>query len=288
MKLKNKIIKMIIKNSIFLNEVLYKMIEKKIENSRLIKVVYSLIKSGFEIKDVVIKYIFNNLNSYKKNNIWTNTEENIYSYYIIKKFKRKYVDQIYNCFLLTQNKDGGWGRYVGDISRITSTSFVIYNLSNINPQFKNTINYNKAIRFVYDCWKNDFNGIDSLLYKAAYFLLAFSTLNNNRNICEYNDLNILIDKTLNLLISNKERNGGYKPYKKFPGNTSIIYSTIILNALSSSSYITKPGVEYVIYKIVNYLYKNMLSSGGWPIHEIENITSEIIITLIKVLKNEKN
>ena len=121
---------------------------------------------------------------------------------------------------------------------------------------------------------------NSLTYKAAYTLLAFAK-NNYQTITRS-----LTTDTVNWLIEQQERDGGFAPWKGHPVGSNIYCTSVSCLALLNYKDRVPKSVFDNAYK---YIINSQLKNGIWAYHEIEDGAAwgvRALAEMEKVIYNE--
>lgn len=151
------------------------------------------------------------------------------------------------------NKSGLWGRSSRDMSRIPVSGLLLTMIPQLQKQC--------YLRKLEELWKSEMN---SLTYKAAYTLMAFSS-------SEYvpQDSKIISD-TVSWLSMNQRQDGGFAHWKEHPIASNVLCTSIAILGLLRY----KDMVSTDIFKKTHkWLEDNQLQNGIWAFHEIEDGTS---------------
>ena len=166
-----------------------------------------------------------------------------------------------------RHDDAGWGRTERDISRIPITGLLLHLLPELSDQ--------KAVNWLKNEWKKDFEGSTRLTYKGAFFLLGLSASHVAVDECP------LISDTYLFLADEQNEDGGFGPWKDHPiGSDPWSTGIVLLGLLSYPSLIKREVIE----KAVNWLAENQLPNGLWPYHYIEEGSAYAYWGLVEALK----
>lgn len=163
--------------------------------------------------------------------------------------------------------DGGWGMSERDISRIPITGLLLHLLPELSDQ--------KAVDWLKNEWRRDFQGNTRLTYKGGFFLLGLSAPNVSVDDCP------LIRDTYLFLANEQNEDGGFGPWKDHPiGSDPWSTGIVLLSLLSYPELIKRDVIE----KAVNWLAENQLPNGLWPYHYIEEGSTYAYWGLVEALK----
>ena len=133
----------------------------------------------------------------------------------------------------------------------------------------------KAVDWIKNEWRNDFNSNTRLTYKGAFFLLGLHTSGVFIDSCP------LIKETYSYLTSEQNDDGGFGPWKDHPIGSEPWSTGIVLLGLLTYTELTN---REVIEKAVNWLVENQLPNGLWPYHYIEEGSAWAFWGLVEALK----
>ena len=243
------------------------MFRKKIELSRIIKTSALLILSGVSqncIDECIVKAC---INSQFDDGGFAGNTDTIWSVCLLQQYKvyAQQVDSAIKWLKENSCEEGGFGRTKRDMPRIPVTGLALYLLPQIVQE--------KHLRWLEQTWLQEKN---SLTYKAAYTLMAFS---KNRFIPENKTL---IDCTNDWLAGQQEDNGGYAPWRNHPAGPNIYCTSI--GTLGLLSYNSNRYSNQII-KAYDYMKNTQLPSGIWPYHEIEDGCSWGLYAMSKIEEN---
>jgi len=267
-KLSNKIIISTMGLTRFLNSAL----KEGVEVRRVSLCSLSLIMAGSSIEgnlviEEVAKYI---VNGQKHDGGWADVEETLLSVKLLSIICNDCSSQTTKgkeWLLFQRNPDGGWGRTNRDISRIPITCLLLYLLTELSDK--------KAVNWIKNEWRKDFQGNARLTYKGSFFLLGLSASRVSVDACP------LIKETYSFLADEQNEDGGFGPWKDHPIGSDPWSTGIVLLGLLTYPELVK---STVIEKAVNWLAENQLPNGLWPYHYIEEGSAYAYWGLVEALK----
>ena len=162
---------------------------------------------------------------------------------------------------------GGWGRHLRDRPRIPITGLLLHLLPELADE--------KAVNWLKNEWRKDFQGDTRLTYKGGFFLLGLSASGVSVDDCS------LIKETYPFLADEQNKDGGFGPWKGHPVGSDPWSTGIVLLGLLSYPELVK---REVIEKVVNWLAENQLPNGLWPYHYIEEGSAYAYWGLVEALK----
>ena len=200
---------------------------------------------------------------------WIDVEETVLSLKLLYMWgnHQKEIDEG-NAWLITQcNPDSGWGLTERDLPRIPITGLFLYLLPDLSDQ--------KAVTWLKNEWKKDFNSETRLTYKGAFFLMGLKSSGISPQNCP------LINETYSFLENEQNNDGGFGPWKYHPiGSDPWSTGTVLLGLLAYSELTEKNVIE----KAVNWLVENQLPNGLWTYHYIDEGSAYAYWGLIEALK----
>lgn len=145
---------------------------------------------------------------------------------------------------------GLWGRSRRDMSRIPVTGMLLYLLPEMGSL--------KRLGLLEELWFRERN---SLTYKAAYTLMAFRRHAYRPEKCE------LVKQTVEWLVENQRKNGGYAPWREHPVPADVFCTgTASIGLLQYPEWVPATTFE----RALNWLTSHQLRQGIWAFHEIED------------------
>jgi prenyltransferase beta subunit len=227
------------------------MYRKQIELARIVKTCALLLLSGLASSSIEPNIIKACSCSQKADGGFTGTSDTLWSIVLLKNYPAFSLQVEQALAWLESNTDdyGGFGRTQRDMRRIPVTGLALYLLPEILPH--------KHLKWLENAWTEEMN---SLTYKAAYTLMAFSKTN-------YQPSNNLIERTVQWLVNQQEQNGGFAPWIEHPVGPNIYCTSIASLGLLSFG---KEQHKTSILKAYDYMKQTQLPSGIWPYHEIED------------------
>lgn len=251
-----------------------KMISLDIELSRTAEVAYICLKEGLSKKDPAISKIKHTISkSYDKNlhkrlgiRYLLSTLEFLSLFAGIKEIKKGVKE-----LALHQNKNGGWGRFKGDISRIPVTWRVLEVCHNLSIKKNDLIN--RAINWLKKEWKKDMIQ-GGLSYKCAGILMA-------NFFYKFNDRNF-IGACTHWLFKDQNSDGGWSARKDAPIGSIPSYTSLAVCSLTltdSAKYKRNIAIG------IGWFKKNQFKKGLWKEHPPERGIIDFI-KMCTYLKNE--
>lgn len=235
-----------------LHTMIREMYRKNIELARITKCSTQLILAGASPNSIPGNILFAVVDSQNEDGGFVSNVDTIWnikflSYYPeTEKIRKKAVN-----WLNVHRTGFGFGRSNRDIGRIPVTGIAFFLL----PELCMT---SRSLNWLENLWKSE---IDSLTYKAAYTLMAFSA-NDYQPI----DINLIIH-TLHWIESQQEESGGFAPWKGHP-----VQENIYCTAVACLGLLSYPDLcdWNVLNKAYNYMISTQLKNGIWRYHEIED------------------
>jgi hypothetical protein len=240
------------------------MFRKGIELSRIVKTSALLTLSGVTPDCIDERIVQTCIESQAEDGGFVGNTDTIWSICLLHQYAI-YTRQVHSALRWIQSnsdEQGGFGRTKRDMHRIPVTGLALYLLPQLTQK--------KHLCWLERTWSQEIN---SLTYKAAYTLMAFS----KNNFLPENKA--LIDDTIKWLVSQQEDNGGFAPWHKHPVGSNIYCTAIGLLGLLSYG---KAQYRLEILKAYDYMKNTQLPSGIWPYHEIEDGTSWGLYAMSKV------
>lgn len=252
------------RSTLSLVRMIKEMLRKNIELSRIVKTSALLTLSGVSqncIDECILKAC---VDSQFDDGGFVGNTDTIWSICLLQQYKMyaQQVDSAIKWLKENSNEKGGFGRSKRDMPRIPVTGLALYLLPQIAQE--------KHLRWLEQTWLQENN---SLTYKAAYTLMAFS---KNNYIPENKTL---LENTNDWLASQQEDNGGYAPWRNHPAGPNIYCTSI--GSLGLLSYNSKQNFDR-INKAYLYMKNTQLPSGIWPYHEIEDGSSWGLYAMSKI------
>lgn len=240
---------------IFLSKSLPRMDSLKVDVNRRALVIYSLLKTGVSpITPIVSKSIESNLEERLEDNCFRSIQDNAFILLALKQLPEygKEKKALTDYLVSNQNKEGGWGHYSRDKSRIPVSAITLYALSGqAKPE-----EISKSVEWVEREWAKDMEEEAALTYKGALTLLAFGELDIKNSFTE---------KTIEFMLGSQKNDGGWSAGK----------NSIIPSVPSYTAYALLGLLEYVeplsdpIVSAAEFLLKNQHPSGQWVEHPFE-------------------
>jgi len=201
---------------------------------------------------------------------WIDVEETLFAVKILSLVNSSFATKIRKGteWLLSQrNSDGGWGKTNRDISRIPVTGLLLHLLPELSDE--------RAVNWLKEEWRKDFEGPTRLTYKGAFFLLGLSASGVSVDDCS------LVQDTYFFLHNEQNDDGGFGPWKDHPiGSDPWSTGIVLLGLLSYQDLVKKDVIEGA----VNWLVENQLPNGLWAYHYIEEGSAYAYWGLVEALK----
>jgi len=251
-------------------KLLRKMQLVEIEYSRISELASALLILGFDIDDDYLKPV---LEQAKLQVSKTSSTAAIISSLNLLSFlpnQKKIVADNINLILKYKNKDGGYGRFYGDRSRIPVCWRILECFKRNNIEDSTVRDF---VKWMEDEWTRDMSR-GGLSYKCSGILIANS----------YYPLfsREFIERSLNWLLDDQNSDGGWSAKKDSPVGSVPSYTGLALRALTN--YQNDLRVKKAIDAGIVWLNSNMLNSGLWKEHPIEKACIEISLFLDSYLK----
>jgi len=266
-ELSNKIVITTIRLAAFVRSALREDIESKRIGLCSLFLIMAVSSLKGRLFNQVAEYI---VNRQENDGGWIDVEETLFAVKFLSIIGNSFGSQITkgkNWLLSQRNTDGGWGRTNRDMSRIPITGLILYLL----PEFSDQ----KAINWIKNEWRKDFQSITKLTYKGAFFLLGLFASNISADNC------YLIKETYSFLTDEQNGDGGFGPWKDHPiGSDPWSTGIVLLGLLSYPDLIDREVIE----RTVNWLAENQLPNGLWPYHYIEEGSAYAYWGLVEALK----
>lgn len=237
-----------------LRNMLSQMNEKRLEIGRLTKTATILMLAGTSKNSLPVAIVNRCIKEQNDDGGWKGIVDTMWNTrYLMDMDANKYQRQVSaGLKYLSENTTDGclWGRSCRDMNRIPVSGMLLFLL----PMLANS--YRMAA--LEELWISE---KDSLTYKAAYVLMAFSK-NNYVPSCSS-----IINETIKWLIENQRCDGSFAPWKSHPVQSDVFCTGVSLVGLLQY----KCDVSSMVYKNgLRWLQENQLPSGLWPFHEIED------------------
>lgn len=245
--------------------------KKNIEIKRVGLCSLSLIMAGSSIEGNLVKEVAKyTVSGQKHDGGWIDIEETFLAVKLLSIISNDYNSPVErgNKWLLSQrNPNGGWGRTNRDIARIPTTGFLLHLLPELSDK--------KAVNWIKNEWRKDFQGNARLTYKGSFFLLGLSASRVSVDACP------LIKETYSFLADEQNEDDGFGPWKDHPIGSDPWSTGIVLLGLLTYPELVK---STVIERAVNWLAENQLPNGLWPYHYIEEGSAYAYWGLVEALK----
>lgn len=228
------------------------MYRKDIEISRITKTCALLLMSGLSKHDINPEIVTRFLDSQKPDGGFVGNTDTIWNCKLLEYYPEYQEQRDAAIRWLTQDNgvEPGFGRSKRDMHRIPVTGLALYLLPELGCV--------ETLIWLEGLWQREIN---SLTYKAAYTLLAFRQCGFQ---CENPDL---VQETVDWLITQQQRDGGFGPWLNHPVGANVYCTAIAMLGIMSDS--NRPHTD-VIARAHTYLCSTQLRSGIWPYHEIED------------------
>jgi len=210
------------------------------------------------------------MSNHRSDGGWIDVEETLFAVKILSLVNSSFATKIRKGteWLLSQrNSDGGWGKTNRDISRIPVTGLLLHLLPELSDE--------RAVNWLKEEWRKDFEGPTRLTYKGAFFLLGLSASGVSVDDCS------LVQDTYFFLHNEQNDDGGFGPWKDHPiGSDPWSTGIVLLGLLSYQDLVKKDVIEGA----VNWLVENQLPNGLWAYHYIEEGSAYAYWGLVEALK----
>lgn len=250
---------------------LHELYQKEIEPLRLALSVRSLLTCGVTPSTPVVATSIQRLAELQQpDGGWTGTVDTCCCAYIFGLLHGRDTIERACCWLQAQKRPGGgWGRFPRDISRIPTTSLVINTL--LDQHFSAAQDsVTEAAAYLIGAWQKEF-APQSLTYKASHVLSTLARLPSGAA----SDLG---ERTLDWLIRQQEPGGGYAPWRGHPGGPTAQTTAVVLDGLLDwGCPVPAPTME----GMVHYLLAHQETSGCWPEHEIDAVSSRALAAIYR-------
>jgi hypothetical protein len=244
----------VLKATTSLRAMLKEMLAKELELRRITKTASLLLMSGLSPSSIPKSIIDRCKNEQNEDGGWVAITDTIWNVVFLslydKNTHQEIIDNGINYLEANTNKSGLWGRSSRDMSRIPVSGLLL----DMIPQLQKQCYLQK----LEELWKSEIN---SLTYKAAYTLMAFSA-------SEYvpQDSKIISD-TVSWLSMNQRQDGSFAPWKEHPVASDVFCTSIAILGLLRH----KDMVPVDLFKnTLKWLEDNQLKNGIWAFHEIED------------------
>ena len=244
----------VLKATTSLRAMLKEMLAKELELRRITKTASLLLMSGLSPSSIPKRIIDRCKNEQNEDGGWVAITDTIWNVVFLslydKNTHQEIIDNGINYLEANTNKSGLWGRSSRDMSRIPVSGLLL----DMIPQLQKQCYLQK----LEELWQSEIN---SLTYKAAYTLMAFSS-------SEYvpQDSKIIID-TVSWLSMNQRKDGSFAPWKEHPVASDVFCTSIAILGLLRHKDIVP---VYLFKNTLKWLEDNQLKNGIWAFHEIED------------------
>ena len=230
------------------------MLKKNLDLSRITKVASLLILSGVSYSSIDKAILNRCIAEQNADGGWISIPDTIWNTLYLKLSNDESALLPYemgcNYLINNKNKNGLWGRGIRDVSRIPVTGIIMNFLPELVTQ--------RELELLEELWISEKN---SLTYKAGYTLIAFKATHYTPKTLN------LIEETMEWLIENQRKDGGFAPWKDHPIESNVYCTSIAcLGLIAYSCCVPKSTIEAA----TEWLVSNQLKSGIWKYHEIED------------------
>lgn len=258
-----KLISILDRDILLLIKILGRMQEVGIENSRQSQVACALLELGLDKEDESIQEVLLASAERTEGHEIVGISEAINCLKLFSYYKKDYntsIMKLTNIIVDCLNKDGGLGRFKGDRSRIPICWSLLESFYYLNKEADNNII--KMINWMENEWSNDMK-LGGLSYKCAGILIAakYYPIFNNE----------FIDESLNWLINDQSKDGGWSAKRGFSVGSVPSYTGLALRALIN--YKNSDKVEKAISHGIDWLIATR-QKGLWKEHPIERALME--------------
>lgn len=238
---------------ISLHNMVCEMYKKNIDLSRIIKCSVQLLQSGLTPNSIPNDILMECIDMQRDDGGWTAVADTIWNTKFLSYYPDTKNQRVRALAYLKNNKvEYGYGRSARDIGRIPVTGLAFYFL----PELADL----EGLYWLELLWEKEKN---SLTYKAAYTLMSFK---KNSYLPSNNEL---IHQTIEWLIYQQEKDGGFAPWKSHPVGTDI-YCTAV-SCIGLLQYVKEfPNIESSIIKAYDYMRSTQMKNGIWRYHELED------------------
>ena len=239
------------RTALSLHNMIREMYRKKIELARITKCSTQLIMAGATPNSIPMKIVDDVIQSQNEDGGFVANSDTIWNSKFLEFYPPFSNERAKAIEWLKEHRTGlGYGRSIRDMGRIPVTGLAFYLL----PELCEVDN----LKWLEDLWISEKN---SLTYKAAYSLMAFS---KNTYLSSEDTL---IKETIDWLACQQEEDGGFAPWKGHPVGTNVYCTAVSCLGLMSYPEI----VDHVILeKAYSYLTHTQLKNGLWAYHELED------------------
>lgn len=157
---------------------------------------------------------------------------------------------------------GIWGRSIRDFERIPVSGTLLFLLPHLATR--------ERLLSLEELWLKERN---SLTYKAAYTLMAFSANGYSPSHAG------LVQETLAWIVDNQREDGSFAPWKDHPvASDTYCTALALLGLLAYRDFVPAQSIA----RATKWLLDSQLSSGIWPFHEIEDGAGWALYALARV------
>jgi hypothetical protein len=227
------------------------MFRKNIEIGRITKTCALLLMSGLSRHDINPLILERCLHTQHADGGFVGNTDTLWNIKLLEYFPEFRTERAAAIQWLTADNgvEAGFGRSKRDMHRIPVTGLVLY----ILPELAD----GRTLDWLEATWLSELN---SLTYKAAFTLLAFScAAHSPRQL-------FLLEDTTNWLLSQQQDSGGFAPWINHPVGENVYCTAVAMLGLMS---IKNKACQAAVAHRYKYLCETQLKSGIWPFHEIE-------------------
>lgn len=245
-------------------------LSSKLEPCRLARAGYALFAGGCSVNAsfpgrVLAKYL---ISCQRTDGGWTDTEETLWSLGYLAALGERYDKEIVNgkkWLASVQLPCGAWGKSGRDQPHIPITALA----ATIAPEIVG----NAGLEWLEQQWEADLSNSTQLTYKGAFFLLAHAHSQAPGD-------NDLINRTINYLISEQEKDGGFSPWKGHPARSDTWSTGAALWGLSKVRDLVS---RRIIERALSWRQSKQLANGLWPYHYLDDGAAMALIGISSVL-----
>jgi len=262
----------------FLAKLLKQMYEKQIECLRIARATRALLQCGVSSSSSLIQSCLDYIRRRQmEDGGWTCLFDTCDSIEVFDLVEEDFiVEQAVNWLESWQAPDGGWGQFPRDISRLPTTCIALCTLYTVHRGSRDS--WARAEAFICSTWLQDL-AQGGLTYKGGYFLMAASHFPNKASHLP------LVDATIKWLTHSQESNGGFAPTHGHVAGPSVSITAIVLDGLLCwVDRVPQPVIDCAVEFILN----RQIPGGGWPEHELDEVSSLALPCLRRLLEEMDN